>query len=58
MEAAALGDARGERRWRRRRWLGLTGFSLIAVFGLIQLVPYGHSHTNPPVTKAVVWPTP
>jgi hypothetical protein len=29
---------------------------LLAVFGLIQLVPFGHDHTNPPVTKAAVWP--
>lgn len=26
------------------------------LFALIQLVPYGHTWTNPPVTKAAQWP--
>ena len=29
---------------------------LVVLFGLIQLVPFGHSK-NPPVTKAAVWPS-
>ncbi len=34
----------------RSRWrMGLV--IVVAVFVLIQLVPYGHSHNNPPVTK-------
>lgn len=33
-------------------------FSLVAVFGLIQLVPYGKSHSNPPVTGEPAWATP
>lgn len=31
---------------------------LVALFFLIQLVPYGHSHDNPPVTQAVTWDSP
>lgn len=31
---------------------------LVALFLLIQLVPYGHSHDNPPVTQAVNWDSP
>ena len=30
----------------------------VAVALLIQLVPYGHSHTNPPVTKEAPWNSP
>ena len=30
----------------------------LVVFGLIQLVPYGRSHTNPPVTAEPVWDIP
>ncbi len=30
--------------------------ALVVVFGLIQLIPYGHAQ-NPPVTKAAVWPS-
>src|SRR5437588_12926711 len=41
---------------RKVRKRGLLG--LVALFLLIQLVPYGHSHANPPVTKAVRWSSP
>jgi hypothetical protein len=27
-------------------------------FGLLQLVPYGHNHTNPPVTAEPAWDSP
>lgn len=41
-----------------RRWLiGV----LLAVFGLlvlVQAVPYGRNHTNPPVTREVRWDSP
>jgi hypothetical protein len=30
----------------------------IAVFGLIQLVPYGRNHTNPPVVQEIQWDSP
>ncbi|MCB0877277.1 MAG: heme-binding domain-containing protein [Solirubrobacterales bacterium] len=36
--------------------MGILG--LIALFLLIQLVPYGHAHDNPPVTQAVKWDSP
>jgi hypothetical protein len=42
----------------RRRWLVrvlLVGAGLLAA---IQLVPYGWSHTNPPVTADAPWPSP
>jgi hypothetical protein len=32
--------------------------ALVVVFGLIQLVPYGRSHTNPPVVTQPIWNTP
>jgi mono/diheme cytochrome c family protein len=31
---------------------------LLAAFALIQLVPYGRSHTNPPVTREPTWDQP
>ena len=31
---------------------------LVALLLLIQLVPYGHGHDNPPVTRAVNWDSP
>ena len=34
---------------------GLVG--LVVVFVVIQLVPYGRDHTNPPVTREVRWDT-
>ena len=40
----------------RKRWLGRSALALVVLFGLIQLVPYGHAK-NPPVTKAAVWPS-
>lgn len=30
----------------------------VTVFAVIQLVPYGHSHANPPVTKEAPWDSP
>lgn len=30
----------------------------LAVFGLIQLIPYGHDHNNPPVVSEPKWSTP
>jgi len=41
-----------------RTWL-LLGFGAILIgFLLIQLVPYGHDHTNPPVTGEPAWDSP
>lgn len=40
--------------WKKRiAWLVAVG---IVLFGLIQLVPYGRSHDNPPVTQAAKFP--
>lgn len=43
------------RRWRRR--LLRAGVVLAAAFAAIQVVPYGWSHSNPPVTANAPWPT-
>ena len=40
-----------------RRILKYIGIA-IAGFLLIQLVPYGRSHTNPPITAEAQWPSP
>jgi hypothetical protein len=41
---------------RRRRFLLRAGLGLLAVAALVQLVPYGRDHTNPPVTGDAPWP--
>ena len=40
------------------RWIGLALLALVLLFGLIQLVPYGHNHTNPPVQQEPAWDSP
>ena len=40
----------------RRRFLLRAGLGLLAVAVLLQLVPYGRDHTNPPVTRDAPWP--
>jgi mono/diheme cytochrome c family protein len=40
------------------RWLLLAGLGLLVLFVLAQAVPYGRSHTNPPVTKEPAWDSP
>ena len=42
----------------KRRWLKRIGIGIVALFVLIQAVPYGRSHTNPPATASVAWDTP
>jgi hypothetical protein len=46
------------RRWRSKQvltWgLGMLGLGLVA----IQAVPYGHNHSNPPVTREPAWNSP
>ena len=32
--------------------------AVVAIFGLIQLIPYGKDHKNPKVTKEVEWDSP
>jgi mono/diheme cytochrome c family protein len=36
-------------------WVVVAG---VVVFALIQLVPYGRDHSNPPVTSTVAWDSP
>jgi mono/diheme cytochrome c family protein len=38
-----------------RRWLVRAGIALAALFVVIQLIPYGRSHTNPATTKEPSW---
>jgi mono/diheme cytochrome c family protein len=42
----------------KRQLLGRAVIGVLALFVLIQFVPYGHSHSNPPVTQAVRWDSP
>jgi hypothetical protein len=43
-------------RTRRRRILVRAGLGLLAVAVLLQLVPSGRDHANPPVTQDAPWP--
>lgn len=43
---------------RVRKWLLGGAVALVVLFGIIQLVPYGREHTNPPVTQEVEWSSP
>jgi hypothetical protein len=43
-------------RIRRRRLLTRAGLGLLVVAVLLQLIPYGRDHTNPPVTEDAPWP--
>jgi mono/diheme cytochrome c family protein len=46
--------------WRmtKRRIAGRMGIGVLVLLVLIQFVPYGHSHANPPITRAVKWDSP
>jgi len=50
-------DGAGGRRWTDLRVV-VTRAALVAgiIFGLMQLVPYGWWHDNPPVIRAAPWP--
>lgn len=41
-----------------RRMAAYTAMTGLAVFGLIQVLPFGRNHTNPPVTGEPAWATP
>jgi len=41
-----------------RKWFGIGLGALILLALLIQLVPYGRNHTNPPVVKEFNWASP
>jgi mono/diheme cytochrome c family protein len=42
----------------KRRLGRRIAIGIVALLVLIQFVPYGHSHGNPPVTRAVKWDGP
>jgi hypothetical protein len=44
---------RGPTSW--RRWLFRGGIGFVVLFALIQVVPYGRSHSNPPVLAEPKW---
>ncbi len=48
----------GIRRHLTRRNIVLAGLGAVALLLLIQLVPYGHDHSNPPATQAARWTDP
>jgi hypothetical protein len=41
-----------------RRVVRVTILSIVGIFVLIQLVPYGRDHTNPPITAEPAWDSP
>jgi hypothetical protein len=45
-----------KKRWSVGRIIRLVVVGLVGLFLVIQVVPYGRDHTNPPVTAAVSWP--
>lgn len=45
------------RSWIRRRPILASFVALLILFALIQLVPYGHDHTNPAVNATPQWPS-
>lgn len=51
-------DASAKRRPSRKRLALYALLGLAALFLLIQLVPYGRDHANPPVTQAAVFKSP
>jgi cytochrome c551/c552 len=44
--------------WTRRRVIGFTALGVVALFVLVQAVPYGRAHTNPPVRQEPRWDSP
>ena len=40
------------------RIVGLAALVIVILFGLIQLIPYGHNHTNPAVVQEPAWDSP
>ena len=52
--APSHGGSGGRSRWKRA--VAIAGVVLIVLFAAIQLVPYGRSTTNPPVTRAAKIP--
>jgi hypothetical protein len=40
------------------RWILAVGLGLVLILALIQLVPYGKTHENPPVLNQIAWDSP
>lgn len=40
------------------RWIMVVLMAGVVVFGVVQLIPYGRDHTNPPVTSRPAWNSP
>jgi hypothetical protein len=40
------------------RWILAIGLALVVLVALIQLVPFGKTHDNPPVTTQIAWDSP
>src|SRR5215471_16426808 len=38
-----------------RRWLLRIGIGAVVLFALVQIIPYGRNHTNPPVVREPTW---
>jgi mono/diheme cytochrome c family protein len=52
-------DTSANRRWPTwRRLLLIVGAIVVGLLVLIQAVPYGRDHTNPPVTATTTWDSP
>jgi mono/diheme cytochrome c family protein len=41
-----------------KRWVLRGVIALVVLLALVQLVPYGRDHANPPVTQEVTWDSP
>ena len=41
-----------------RRWGSWLGISVLGILLVIQLVPYGRNHVNPPIVSEPVWDSP
>ena len=41
-----------------KKIIGCSGIAILVFFILLQLVPYGRNHTNPPVIKEPAWDSP
>jgi len=48
----------GRPRLRLRHWAPRVVLALLAAFALVQLIPYGRSHSNPPVRSQPRWDSP
>jgi hypothetical protein len=51
-----MGHLAGRPRWQRR--VALFAAAALGLFVVIQFVPYGHNHSNPPVTQEPKWDSP